>query len=76
MQAIGFASKGASYLLGKTSKAWLYDTLPGTNKGCTIQTTLDSDLQEYYCNALKNACTGNGDRDEGSIILEARQDVC
>ena len=32
-QAIGFASRDASYLLGKTSKAWLYDALPGTNKG-------------------------------------------
>ena len=53
-QAIGFASKDASYLLGKTSKAWLYDALPGTNKGCTIQTTLDSDLQEYcFCWRLK-----------------------
>ena len=71
--AIGFASKGASYLLGKTSKAWLYDALPGTNKGCTIQTTLDSDLQEYCYSKLKNACTGNGAGDEGSIVvLEAK----
>lgn len=72
-QAIGFASKDASYLLGKTSKAWLYDALPGTNKGCTIQTTLDSDLQEYCYSKLKNVCTGNGAGDEGSIVvLEAK----
>lgn len=68
-QAIGFASPKADYLLAGSSKAWLYDALPGTNKGCTIQTTLDADLQEYCYSKLKNACTGNGSGDEGSIVI-------
>ena len=68
-QAIGFTTKGAEYLLAGINKAWLYDALPGTNKGCTIQTTLDADLQEYCYSKLKNACTGNGSGDEGSIVV-------
>lgn len=69
--------KMPGYLLGKTSKAWLYDALPGTNKGCTIQTTLDSDLQEYCYSKLKNVCTGNGAGDEDLLLFwKQRQDVC
>ena len=72
-QAIGFSTKAGDYLLAGGNKNWLYDALPGTNKGCTIQTTLDADLQEYCYSKLKNACTGNGSGDEGSIvILEAK----
>lgn len=72
-QAIGFAGDKINYLLAGRNRAWLYNAPTGTNKGCTIQTTLDADLQEYCYNKLKNACTGDGAGDEGSVvILEAK----
>ena len=47
--AIGFASKGASYLLGKTSKAWLYDALPGTNR--------DVRFRQHWIRIFRNIVT-------------------
>lgn len=68
-QAIGFSNDYGDYLLAGANKTFLYDALPGTDKGCTIQTTLDSSLQEYCFSKLKDKCKGGGTGDEGSIVV-------
>lgn len=68
-QAIGFSTDFGDYLLAGANKTYLYDALSNTNKGCTIQTTLDSRLQEYCFSQLKSQCRGNGTGDEGSIVI-------
>lgn len=68
-QSVGFSTAFGDYLLAGANKAWLYDALPGTDKGCTIRTTLDSKLQEYCYGMLKDKCRGNGEGDEGSIVI-------
>jgi peptidoglycan glycosyltransferase len=68
-QAIGFSNSIGDYLLIGGNKSYLYDTLPGTDKGCTIQTTLDSTLQEYCFSKLQNLCKEDGSEAEGSIVV-------
>lgn len=68
-QAIGFSNDYGDYLLAGANKSFLYDALPGTDKGCTIQTTLDSKLQEYCFSKLQDKCKGNGTGDEGSVVI-------
>lgn len=68
-QAIGFSNAYGDYLLAGANKSYLYDALPGTDKGCTVQTTLDSKLQEYCFSKLQDKCKGNGTGDEGSVVI-------
>lgn len=68
-QTIGFCNDVADYLLAGGNRSWLYDAQEDSDKGCTIQTTLDSRLQEYSYNKLKTACQGNGTGEQGSIVV-------
>lgn len=68
-QTIGFSNNCGDYLLAGANRTFLYDALSGTDKGCTIQTTLDSGLQEYCFSKLKSQCRGSGTGDEGSIVI-------
>lgn len=68
-QAIGFSNDYADYLLVGANKAFLYDAPQGTDKGCTIETTLDSALQEYCFGKLQEKCKGDGTGDEGSVVV-------
>ena len=72
-QALGFYQETASgtpirYLMaGKDeTRSWLYKADSDTTKGCTVQTSLDADLQKYSYNLLKGLC---GEDQNGSIVV-------
>lgn len=70
-QAIGFSNRMGDYLMAGDAdvKAWRYDAANNTDKGCTVQTTLDADLQEYAYSYLKGVCDGQGGGNEGSLVV-------
>ncbi len=72
-QTLGFyeeTSAGTTlrYLMaGKDeTRTWLYKADTDTTKGCTVQTSLDSELQKYSFNLLKGLC---GEDQNGSIVV-------
>lgn len=71
---IGFAEGENYYLLAgdNSNRTWLYDANADTDKGCTIRTTLDSDLQEYCYQKLKSECVGEGGTQGNIVVLDAK----
>ena len=77
-QALGFykdLGNGSSigYLMAgmQPTRNWLYKADSDTTKGCTVQTSLDADLQKYNYNLLSSLCTGE-DQTGSIVVMDAR----